>query len=45
MVPKREDHTQREKAVAGSSGGKLVANQEVVNCDTSVSDHLKQQYF
>jgi len=36
MVPKREEHTQREKAVAGSSGGTLVANQEIVHRDTSV---------
>lgn len=35
MVPKREEHTQREKAVAGSSGCTLVA-QEIVYRNTFV---------
>jgi len=34
MVPKREDHTQREKTAAGNSGGMLVPNQEIANCST-----------
>jgi len=45
MVPKREEHTQREKAVAGSSGGTFVANQEIVHHDTSVFNSFYQQYF
>uniref|UniRef100_A0A804RI99 UPF3 domain-containing protein n=1 Tax=Zea mays TaxID=4577 RepID=A0A804RI99_MAIZE len=35
MVPKREEHTQREKDVAGNSGGMLVPNHEIANNATS----------
>jgi hypothetical protein len=34
MVPKREEHTQREKDVAGNSGGMLVPNHEIANSNT-----------
>jgi hypothetical protein len=30
-MPKREEHTQREKVNAGTSGGTLVPNQEIVD--------------
>jgi len=36
MVPKREEHTHREKAIAGNSGGMLVPNQEIANSNTFI---------
>jgi hypothetical protein len=37
LMPKREEHTQREKVNAGTSGGTLVPNQEIVNHCTFLS--------
>lgn len=45
MVPKREEHTQREKAVAGNSGGMLVPHQEIANSNTCFFSYLCQYVY